>query len=469
MLNTRIVDPRALLAFALILFSPKLFAQDEVRLKDGGVLEGKIIRETETLIELKHESFGVIKIEKDRILSAGAYGTLSTDASTEEPKDEAGRKAAAARRAAAENSPVSRLDLDYKPERFEPLPIPGQSQKLNPSTAGVAEDLRAEMVARPDLAKLYENLINREVIKSEEAELLFALNERWEADPDSLSPLERKIVRTLTGESEPTAREAVGGTRNPPPAELARVVGLIRAKLDEIDEVSYEERFSLTAPEGETVIRYERQVRRPDLIAGTSEVLQHVNPLESNKATRYFGDGQMLWLLTRRGKETGAAFVAQSSDVEGFSSEQREERAREYETPTGTRADYSEWAAAGFSIAEMTRSDLLLRPFDGLDLATLQQVSEDEAYWVFTADIDSPAFEFMERAELQIAKSTGLLESIRMSADSLEAQIEFSRIEPGSNLPASMFVVPQSPEGRSFSAVEAPDSSMEALSMLGAL
>jgi hypothetical protein len=198
-------------------------------------------------------------------------------------------------------------------------------------------------------------------------------------------------------------------------------------------------------------------------------VIEHVDPLEAHKAVRYFGDGQMLWLLTRRGDQTGEAFVDQSADAANLTAEERVERAQEYETPTGTRAEFSTWAVAGFPIVQMTRSDLILEPFRGLDLATLNRVSEDEEAWVFEAKIDSPAFAPMETAELRIEKSSGLLEWMRVKGATLEASIEFSGIQSGVDLPASTFVVPQAPEGRSFRVVDAPDSPSEALTLLGAL
>jgi hypothetical protein len=85
-----------ILAF-LIVVCPALFAQDEIRLSDGGVLQGKIINETPTSIELRHPDFGVIQIPKSKILQMGPYGTLPPMPKASERKPKRPRRPGAPR------------------------------------------------------------------------------------------------------------------------------------------------------------------------------------------------------------------------------------------------------------------------------------------------------------------------------------------------------------------------------------
>lgn len=455
MIRIQKATPWPLLFLGLLILVPAAGAQDEVRLTDGGVLEGQIIRETETGIELKHRDFGVIKIPRSRIARMGPYGTL------DEPSDAAtGQEdsAAAARRRDGNQEPgASRLDLDYEPERYQPVPIPG-AEEVDDSAA-----LETEMEARPELARLYETLINRDVVQQEAAQLLFSLNEKWEADPDSLSPLENRIVETLLGKTPEPASVDPGKYRNPPPGSLAPIVDEIREKLKDVEELSYRERYTVNDGDGRIVMEYERQISRPDLIAGTGKMIEHVEAAEVGKAIRYFGDGHMLWLLTRG--ETNAAV----DDGRGANPFGPSAGGAAGDVPRGTRAEFGEWAAAGFPLGQMTRANLLLVPFKTVDLATLELVSEDKDAWVLRARIDSPAFDPMKTTEFRMAKSTGLLESMELSGDAGSARLEISEVQINPGLPPATFVVPEAPTGQGFQIVQAPGTAADALAMLGAL
>lgn len=448
---------RSLLTLLMLTIAAAVGAQDEIRLNDGGVLEGEILNVTDTEVEFKHKSFGVMRIPRSKIVQMGPYGTLGDAAEADEQAEESpsgGRP-----RPQEPGTTSSRLDLDYEPDRYEPVPIPGADR----SAGGGQARLEAEMEARPELAGLYEAIINRELLKDEDAETLFRLNQKWENDPDSLSPLEQKIVDAFLGEADasPGDEEA----ENPPPEALAPLVEEIRNKLARVEQLTYRERYTVTQPEGNVVIEFERQVSPPDLVVGTGEVLEHPDAAEVGKAVRYFGDGQMMWLLTRRtaaaagdDDESRAAnpFGAGASGGGGAA-------------PQATRAEFSAWAEAGFPVDEMTRSELLLSPFKVVDLATLEQVSEDEDAWVFRAEVDSPAFEPMRTAELRIAKDTGLLETLKLSGDDVDAELEISGARVNPDLAPATFVVPEAPEGQSFQVVKAPVSQAEALKLLGAL
>lgn len=454
MVRTRIAWPPTLLFLSILMMAPALGAQDEVRLTDGGVLEGEIISVSESEVALRHKSFGVIKIPRYKIERMGAYGTL------DQPDEEAAGEdedSAVRRQNSAQGSSASRLDLDYEPERYQPVPIPGAENPAGP------DELSAEMEARPDLARLYEILINRDVIDEDSALVLFSLNEKWAADPASLTVLEKRVMDTLMGEAPESATVRETEYRNPPPLSLAPIVDEIRGKLEGVGELSYRERYTVEDGDGRIVVEYDRQVSRPDLIAGTGKVIEHVKVAEVGKAVRYFGDGHMLWLLTRR--EGGAPEEGdRGPNPFGASAD-----AASANTPQAARADFAAWAAAGFPIERMTRADLLLVPFNIVDLATLELVEETGEAWVLKARVDTPAFDPMTMAELRIAKPTGFLESMELTGETGSALLEIldARVDPG--LPPTTFVVPEAPEGAGFDVVQAPGSPADALAMLGAL
>lgn len=447
-----------LIAFTFLMVARSLIAQDEVRLTDGGVLKGKIIAETPAGVDLKHKSFGVIHIPREKIVVMGPEGTLPAPGAPKGPAP-AETPARSARRSTSLPG-ASRLDLVVAPTPVEPDPLAEDS-----AAGATGTDAGSEAA----LTALYDKLLRHETLKDEDAQVLLRLNERWQADRASMSPLEQNIVRALMGESDDTATTGGARTIAPPPAELAPVVAEIRAKLDKVTEISYQELYSVVNPLGKVAIRYDRQSRRPNLTAGRGEVLEHVDPTQNGRAVRYFSDGQSLWLLTQRGSEAGKAFVAQSVNADQMTEAERAARAEEFVRPAASRIDYSRWEASGYPVEQMARLDLLLDPFSVLDLSTLKLVSEDETQWNFSARISSPAFAPMEEAELTFLKATAYLTRMSLKGNSVQATLEISAARSDPGLPEITFRAPEAPAGQEFKFVEAPESPIQALSILGSL
>lgn len=463
--NTEIPSALAVLLMVLCAFVAR--AQDEVRLTDGGVLQGKIIKETETNVELKHPTFGVIQIPRERIVKMGPYGTLGSSGAA--PGGGTDEDAEGAPRGPSQRDGTarsgSRLDPDYQPPVFERPEIPQELREIE-----AAARLEAEMDANPELAALYQRLLHRDVLADEDAQKLFVLNERAEADPDSLTALEKMIVEVLLGDAG--ADEKVKDTEPQeamPPAELAGVVESIRGKLSAIKEAGYREIYVVAMPEGKIEIRYDRQLRAPNLAAGRGQVVDHVEATQRGREIRYFSDGESMWLLTRRGEGSGKAYVAESAGGSELTGEERSERARAFEAPRGVRLDETAWDEAGLPAADLSRARLLADPFAPLDLATLRLEREDEKVWVFTARMDSAAFSPLETAELTIARETGLVQEMKLEGGGAEARMTIEDPSVDSGLPSDTFLVPEAPAGQGFELILPPASAAEALTLLGAL
>jgi hypothetical protein len=449
---------------AVLALCPPLFAQDEIRLSDGGVLQGKILNETPTSIDFRHPDFGVIQIPKSKILQMGPHGTLPPmPKASERQADEE----AEARERSLRGEASSRLDLDAAAILSPPQDPLAALGPLNPEhIAGLEE----ELAANPDMALIYAKLIRNETLDDADSEILYFLNEVWEEDPSALSPLEQKIVVLLVG---PDASAPGAITERappaPPPAELVPVVDAIRQKLGRISGVSYKEVYTVINPLGKVEIRYERHARGPNLAAGSGEVVEHVDAIRNGRSVNYFADGQSLWLVSRPGAGSGRIHLSRTVIGAQLADDERQALIETYESPSGSLVDFATWNAAGYPVDEMLRAHLLLDPLAIVDLSTLELVNEDEAQWRLAAALRSPAFEPMERAEFRVAKATGLIDHVKFSGNSVEATLRVSDVQVDPDLPPTTFQVPEEPTIETFERVAVPASHIEALGLVGAL
>lgn len=198
MYRMKLVIGIALLA-SLGAYTPA-WSQDQILLKNGGVLDGEVLGEAEDSVQIRLENVGIIKLAKADIEQVARGGKVK-------PTPTPAPIAEAERLGDLQHETRSRLDFDYDAKRNRPVPIPlelggspYQAFDNDPKTPLNRSLLREN----PELALLVNQLMRGDTPDEQDVAVLSALTARQAADPGSLNELEKAALALESGEGPET-------------------------------------------------------------------------------------------------------------------------------------------------------------------------------------------------------------------------------------------------------------------------
>lgn len=176
--------------------SAPVWSQDEVLLKNGGILEGEVLGESEDSVQIRLENVGIIKLAKVDIEQVARGGKVK-------PTPTPAPMAEAERLGDLKHESQSRLDFNVEAKRNRPVPIPlelgGSPYQAFDNDPKTPID-RGLLRENPELALLVNQLMRGDTPDEQDLAVLGALAERRESSPGSLNALETAALALQSGD-----------------------------------------------------------------------------------------------------------------------------------------------------------------------------------------------------------------------------------------------------------------------------